>query len=174
MKKNAFPTQRFYLLVVVTLLLSLILAACGGGATEATEAPASDSSSEATEPAVEATQPPEEATEPPAEEPAATEPPADDGAGSEAPAGAPSFANDIQPIFNASCSSCHGSRASGGVQLDSFESLMASNVITAGDAAGSILWQEVESGSMPKAGGKLSAEQIQLIADWINAGANND
>jgi mono/diheme cytochrome c family protein len=167
MKKISIRSLWSTRLLVIALLLSLLLAACGGGATEATEAPAGDSSAEATEPAV-------EATEPPAEEPVATEPPADDGAGSEAPAGAPSYATDIQPIFNASCSSCHGSRASGGVQLNSFENLMASNVITAGDSAGSVLWQEVDSGSMPKAGGKLSAEQIQLIADWINAGANNN
>ncbi len=157
-------------LLVFLLLFVFLLAACGGGA-EPTQAPASDAEAveqpAATEAPVEATEPAAEATEPPAE---ATQPPAEGEPG----AGAPSFSADIQPIFNASCSSCHGSRASGGVQLNSYENLMASNVVISGDSAGSLLWQVVDSGRMPQAGQRLSPEQVQLIADWINAGANND
>jgi mono/diheme cytochrome c family protein len=152
MKKVIYPSQFSFRLLVLVLLLSLVLAACGGGA-DATKAPASDTSSETA------------ATEAPA---------AGSGSGSDASTGAPSYANDIQPILNASCSSCHGSRASGGVQLNSYDNLMGSNVVTAGDSAGSILWQVVDSGIMPQVGKRLSAEQVQKIADWINAGANND
>jgi mono/diheme cytochrome c family protein len=152
-------------ILVFLLLFAFLLAACGGGA-EPTQAPASEA--EVTEqPAAAETEPPAEATEPPAE---ATQPPTEGESGG----GAPSFSADIQPIFNGSCASCHGSRASGGVQLNSYDNLMASNVVNAGDSAGSVLWQVVDSGIMPKAGQQLSAEQVQLIADWINAGANND
>ena len=139
--------QPVHSLLVLFLLFTIVLAACGGGA-EPTQAPSGEA----------------EATEPPAE----NEPDAG------APAGSPGFSADIQPIFDASCSGCHGSRASGGVQLNSYENLMGSNVVTAGDSAGSVLWQVVDSGEMPKAGQPLSAEKVQLIADWINAGANND
>jgi mono/diheme cytochrome c family protein len=146
--KKLVSSQLSFRLLVVSLVLTLALVGCGGSAAS-TEAPASGSG------VAEAT-PTDAETEP------------------AAPAGTASFSKDIQPIFNASCSSCHGNRASGGVQLNSYESLMSSNVVSAGDSAGSVLWQVVDSGVMPKAGQRLSAEQVQLIADWINAGANND
>ncbi|MEJ2012294.1 MAG: c-type cytochrome, partial [Anaerolineales bacterium] len=90
---------------------------------------------------------------------------------------APSFQNDILPIFQADCSACHGSF--GGWDASSYDSVMNSGnntpVVIPGDAAGSLLAQKMlgtqtEGGAMPP-GGLLPSDQVQLIVDWINAGA---
>jgi hypothetical protein len=47
-------------------------------------------------------------------------------------------------------------------------------VIAAGSSAESVLVDLAASGKMPKRGPKLTAEQIQIISDWINAGALNN
>ena len=47
-------------------------------------------------------------------------------------------------------------------------------VIMAGDAKGSRLVELVESGDMPRGGGKVSAEELALISAWIDAGARFD
>jgi len=92
-------------------------------------------------------------------------------------AGAPSFEDDIMPIFATSCEGCHGSF--GGWDASSYDSVMTSGnnapVVVPGDAAASLLAQKMlgtqtEGGIMPP-GGLLSADQVQLIVDWINAGA---
>ncbi len=90
--------------------------------------------------------------------------------------GGPSFSNDIRPILQASCTRCHGSsRQSGGLMLNNYSGLMAGSrngdVVVPGDATNSILIQLVQAGRMPKSGGRLSDGDIQLIIDWVNAGA---
>ncbi len=94
------------------------------------------------------------------------------------PAGV-SFSNDVLPIFQSRCSSCHsGEQARKGLSLMSYESIMAGSidgaVIIPGDANGSLLVQLVSGGQMPKQGPKLTPEQIQIIIDWIMAGALNN
>jgi hypothetical protein len=44
----------------------------------------------------------------------------------------------------------------------------------AGDAAKSKLVQSIQLGKMPKRGTKLTAEQVQLFTDWVNAGAQDN
>ena len=90
-----------------------------------------------------------------------------------------SFANDVLPILTSSCADCHGgNQTKAGLDLTKYESLMAGSfdgtVITTGNAAESLLIQMSSSGKMPKRGPKLTAEQIQVISDWINAGALNN
>ena len=46
------------------------------------------------------------------------------------------YETEIQPIFNSSCTNCHGN--SGGLSLSSYSNLMSTNVIVAGDHAASI------------------------------------
>lgn len=62
--------------------------------------------------------------------------------------------------------------------METYESLMAGSqngpVIVAGSARESLLAQKILSGKMPKRGQKLTAEQVQIIIDWINAGAENN
>lgn len=90
-----------------------------------------------------------------------------------------SFANDILPIFNNSCNKCHGvEQVKEGLDMRTYEALMAGSfngsVITPGNANDSFLVEQIVKGEMPKRGQKLLPTQIQLIIDWINAGALNN
>ena len=83
------------------------------------------------------------------------------------------YATEIQPIFNNSCTSCHGN--SGGLSLSSYDNLMSNNVVVAGDHADSELYNritlpETANGDMPPSG-SLSQSDIDLIAQWIDEGA---
>ena len=83
------------------------------------------------------------------------------------------YYEDIEPIFNSRCVSCHG--YSGGLSLLSYYNLMnGSNngdVVVPGDHESSLLWQEVDSGDMPPGNNNLTSDQINLIAQWIDEGA---
>ena len=154
--KNLFRNSLIWL-----VLLAVVLAACGGQ-TPPTTQPASTE-----EPASIATQPP--ITDEPTTQPTAATSP-------EPATGELSFSADVLPIFEARCIRCHGtSRQNGGLRLDSYAALMAGGtdglVVAPGDAAGSVLVRLITEGEMPKNSSPLSAEQIKLISDWINAGA---
>jgi len=103
------------------------------------------------------------------------------------PVGDVSFANDIQPIFNSSCTGCHGSVANGNLRMRNYNELISSNgfrygntIIVAGDADQSGLVDSIEpepsSGimRMPQGGPYLTATQIQLIRTWIDEGAQDN
>lgn len=90
-----------------------------------------------------------------------------------------SFKNDVQPILEARCIKCHGGDfPSEGMSLESYEGLLHGSqngaVIVAGDANNSLLFEKIESGEMPKRGSDLTAEQIAIIQQWINEGAQNN
>jgi cytochrome c5 len=90
-----------------------------------------------------------------------------------------SFSQDLLPIFKASCVKCHGGeKTSRGLDLKTYDSVLAGSnrgaVVIPGNAADSKLAQLVLNGKMPKRGSKLSPEQVQMIVDWINAGAKNN
>ena len=90
------------------------------------------------------------------------------------------FDTDIQPIFNASCTGCHGS--SGGLNLTTGQSynnlvdVVSSGYapalrVVSGDSANSVLYNKVAgngtNGQQMPVGGTLTADQITLIATWI-------
>ena len=95
-----------------------------------------------------------------------------------------SFSKDVQPIFNANCTSCHGS--SGGVNLSSYDALMSSNgseygtdIVIPGDANASGLVDKIEANPrfgarIPTRGPFLSGNEIETIRAWINEGALNN
>lgn len=90
-----------------------------------------------------------------------------------------SFSTDVMPILKNSCIRCHGGeRTSGGLNLTTYAALMMGGesgaVVIPGDAAGSLLVTLSESGKMPKRGTKLTPEQVQILKDWVNAGAPNN
>ena len=90
-----------------------------------------------------------------------------------------SYANDVHPVLESRCGSCHmGEFVSEGLDMNTYESLMVGSqngpVINPGDARDSLLIQKVIEGKMPKRGPKLTPAQIQMITDWINAGALNN
>jgi hypothetical protein len=104
----------------------------------------------------------------------------------------PSFASDIQSIFNNYCTSsgCHDTSASGGMvllQSQSYANLV--NVASAqepgktrvipNDATNSYIVIKLEgrqtNGSrMPLGGAALHANNIQNVKNWINKGAKNN
>jgi uncharacterized membrane protein len=90
-----------------------------------------------------------------------------------------SFTKDVMPLLQSRCFNCHGGQqTSKGLNLTSYDSLMTGSengpILTAGDAANSPIVQLVIAGKMPKRGPKLTPNEVQLLADWINAGAKNN
>ncbi len=92
-------------------------------------------------------------------------------------AGPPSFQADVLPIFERSCNACHGSL--GGWDGTTYEQVMQSGdhapVIIPGEPENSLLAQKMlgtqsVGGIMPPAG-LLPESQVQVILDWIEAGA---
>jgi hypothetical protein len=84
------------------------------------------------------------------------------------------YLDDIQPIFNTSCVSCHDASHSTGLNLMSYSNVMEGSnngdVITPLDHSASLLWQSINSGEMPP-NSDLMSTQIDLIATWIDQGA---
>ena len=95
------------------------------------------------------------------------------------------FAKDIKPIFEKSCTKCHGAeKQKGKLRLDNLAAALKGGedkVILPGDSAGSILVHNVahlgdEDDYMPPPDNKdkippLTAAQIGLIRAWIDQGA---
>ena len=86
--------------------------------------------------------------------------------------GSPTFENYIGPLLAAKCTACHGDLATAGLNMKTFADLMkgSSNgpVVVPGDSANSKLFQ------VQSAGGhfaNLSAEELEIIKQWIDAGA---
>jgi len=91
--------------------------------------------------------------------------------------GIPSFATDVLPLLQSKCAMCHGSF--GGWDASSYQTVMETGkhkpVVIPGDPDNSLLVQKLlgiqtEGALMPPAG-KLSDQEIQIIIDWIKAGA---
>ena len=97
-----------------------------------------------------------------------------------------SFANDIQPVFDQNCVSCHP--ASGNLDLtagNSYANLVNVNAsgysgkrVVPGDSEQSILFKKIDGssayGSNMPLGGSLSQMEINLIKKWIDEGALNN
>lgn len=90
---------------------------------------------------------------------------------------APKFSADVMPIFEAECIVCHGSL--GGWDASSYEAVMTTGnnapVVIPGDSEGSLLAQKLlgthTKGAIMPPSGKLADGEIQIIVDWIDAGA---
>lgn len=94
--------------------------------------------------------------------------------------GTPSFSRDVQPILRASCASCHGSF--GGWDAATYEAVINSGnngpAVIPGDAARSFLAQKLLGtqtiGAVMPPAGALPRDRIQVILDWIAAGAQDN
>ena len=170
MKNNNFLS-----IMIFVLLASLIVTGCG---TQAPVEPEEVSAPQSVEPEptptleeVSETEVPSAAeTEAPTAEPAPTE---------EAPAATISFAANVLPIIQSRCVNCHGGdRVEEGLYLLSYDEIMAGSnkgpVIIPGDVEGSLLIELITSQKMPKRGPKLTPAQVQIISDWVAAGAPNN
>lgn len=149
------------ILLITTLIFTIALSACGTG----TPLP---------EPAA-----PTEAVTQPTDAPAATEAPAAEQTNTDGSAGGVSFVNDIKPIFDTRCIKCHGvERTKEGLDMQTYENIMAGSrngsVVEPGNANNSLLVQLIEEGKMPDRGDPVTADELQLIIDWVNQGALNN
>lgn len=90
----------------------------------------------------------------------------------------PNFQDDVLPIFEQSCNSCHNpDRARGGLDLTSMNAILAGgssgDSVVPGDGAASYLWKliaHVEKPYMPREKDKLPQAQIDLVKKWIDLG----
>lgn len=93
------------------------------------------------------------------------------------------FAKEVAPIFEATCIRCHGpAKQKGKLRLDSKEAAMkggennAPNIIPGkskdSDLVRRLNLADDDDDVMPAKGERLTKEQIQLIATWIDQGAN--
>ena len=104
--------------------------------------------------------------------------------------GPPTWKHDVGPLVEARCVGCHRAGEdpppSGGFVLDgpervidqpSAQATMA--LVTPGDALHSYLWHKINgsqsvaggAGTSMPIGGSLTDDEIQLVADWIDGGA---
>ncbi len=69
-------------------------------------------------------------------------------------------------IFKPRCATCHA-------KIVLYKEV-AGDLVVAGKPEASLLFQEIDSGGMPKYGGKLTDEEIAAVKTWISNGAPND
>jgi len=89
------------------------------------------------------------------------------------------FATKVRPIFAARCYQCHGaSLQQNGLRLDSLAAALrgsdSGKVIVPGDSTRSHLVRRLlalERPQMPYGGPPLEADEIKLIRDWVDSGA---
>ena len=100
-------------------------------------------------------------------------------AGADPPPSETLFSRRVQPLLVKHCWKCHGpEKAESGLRLDSRERMLTGGdrgpAIVPSDADRSLLIEAIryrqEDLQMPPAG-KLTAQEIGFLADWINQGA---
>ena len=91
----------------------------------------------------------------------------------------PSFAKDVAPILSANCAGCHAANVTmGTLDLDTFAGIQKGGhsgpVIVPGNSAESLLYLRITgkvTPAMPLNGKKLADGEIEIIRQWIDAGA---
>lgn len=110
---------------------------------------------------------------------------------------APTFSNVYTTVVEGTCTTCHTTGHSTGLDMSSkataytnlvgkasgaggtSSSCQGKTRVTASDAKASLFWSKIDhsagcGNNMPLAGSKLSSAKIKLVEDWIAAGAKND
>lgn len=89
-----------------------------------------------------------------------------------------SFKSDIAPWLISVCGKCHIDQQRGQFSMASFDALQqgakGAAVLFAGSSRGSRLVDVIESGDMPRGGGKVSPQQLATLKKWIDEGAKFD
>ncbi|GAA4426736.1 c-type cytochrome domain-containing protein [Bremerella cremea] len=89
-----------------------------------------------------------------------------------------SFTKHIAPIIVARCGNCHVTGSRGGFGAPTFAALMKGPaegvVIFPGDDIGSRFIETIESGDMPRGGGKVQPAELAALKTWIKEGAKFD
>jgi mono/diheme cytochrome c family protein len=85
--------------------------------------------------------------------------------------GSSSYDTNIGALFTTKCGACHGAAASGGLNVTTYADLMTGSkngaVIVPNDSANSLL-VKIQS---EKHFLNFSAEELELVKQWIDAGA---
>jgi outer membrane biosynthesis protein TonB len=92
-----------------------------------------------------------------------------------------SFKENVLPILERRCVKCHGGindgelRVEEGLKLTSHADILAGSfngpVIEPGNAENSYLIEQIVEGEMPKKEPRLLPKEIQIITEWVKAGA---
>ncbi|MGZ9234078.1 MAG: c-type cytochrome domain-containing protein, partial [Anaerolineales bacterium] len=86
--------------------------------------------------------------------------------------GAPTFETYVGPLFATKCTGCHGELATGGLNMLTYDDLMKGSangpIIDPGNSAGSTLFQVQSAGGHFS---NLTAEELEIVKQWIEAGA---
>jgi len=86
--------------------------------------------------------------------------------------GAPTYDNYVGPLVTTKCAACHGDLATGGLKMLTYADIMkgSSNgpVIVPGDSANSLIIQIQSTG---KHFANLTPEELEIVKQWIDAGA---
>lgn len=95
------------------------------------------------------------------------------------PVGEVSFADDVLPIIESRCVKCHGGdKIEEGLLMRTYDEIMAGSengpIVVPGDTVNSSMVELVTAKEMPKKGPKLTPLQIQIITNWVAAGAPNN
>lgn len=78
-------------------------------------------------------------------------------------------------VLQPQCVSCHNAALkSGGVDYSSYQAMMATGSVVAGNPGQSALLESVLDGSMPQGGARLNVSEINLISTWIANGAKGN
>lgn len=167
MEKEIMKNLKNAVLLLSALALAAFLAGCAGAAPQTPTEPVPSTQ---TPPPPTTTPPPTETLVPTVE---AAPPP------TESASTAISYASDVYPILEAKCVKCHGvERVKEGLNMLTYEQLMAGSfngpVIVPGNADESLLAQLIAEGEMPDRGPKVTEAELQVIKNWINAGALNN
>ena len=89
-----------------------------------------------------------------------------------------SFTQSVAPILANRCGRCHISGSKGNFNMATFAALMKGPpegvVIFPGDNVGSRLIETIETGDMPRGGGKVTDAELKILRGWITAGAKFD
>lgn len=89
-----------------------------------------------------------------------------------------SFTKIVAPILRRRCGRCHVADTKGKFSMATFTALMKGPpegvVIFAGDIAGSRLIEIIESGDMPRGGGRVTPQELTTLKSWIQTGAKFD
>jgi len=85
-----------------------------------------------------------------------------------------SFTKDVAPILVAKCGGCHVNNQRGQFGMATYKALMSSGQVVASDPVESRLIQVIDTGEMPKGGGKVEAAELKVLRDWVAAGAKSD
>lgn len=85
-----------------------------------------------------------------------------------------SFTKSVAPILVAKCGNCHVNRERGDFSAATFEALDKSTMLAYGLPDDARLIQMIESGEMPKGGGKVEEAELKILRAWMKQGAKFD